>query len=73
MTDDIKKNIEEDYQNGVSPLGLSLKYNIEVAEVFEALKQGEMNHVVFVGDQVDPDPLTEVNGPKVQRVPYTKN
>lgn len=74
MTDEIKKQVNEDYQKGMSPLGLSLKYHVEVPEVYMALNMPEMLNVVFAGDQIDDaGPGQELSGGKIFRVNYTKN
>lgn len=72
MDDKAVTQLKADYQKGISPLGLSLKYNIEIDKVYEILEQKEMNHVVYGGDMIDAEPNVQLNGPTVNKIPYTK-
>lgn len=73
MDDKTKKAIEKDYQIGISPLGISLKNNVTIAQVYEAIGQPEMNTIAYGGDMVDPGPGINLNGPVVDQINYTKD
>lgn len=74
MTDDLKKQINEAYQKGNSPMRIALAHNIEVTQVYEALNKPELLTVRFAGDQIDDaGPGATINTGQVYRVPYTKN
>jgi hypothetical protein len=53
LTEDQRAKIKEDYINGLSPLQIAHKHYREISEVLEVIGQGSMNHVHFVGDQLD--------------------
>lgn len=57
MTEEIKKQINEDYQKGTSPFMLAHRYNTEINTIYEIIGQPEMNRIVFTGDQVDASEL----------------
>lgn len=71
----VSEQIKQAYDGGAfSPLQLSYKFNVEVAEVLEAIDQPEMNEVHIVGDQIDDaGPGATVNPGTRAKVPYTKN
>lgn len=71
----VPEQIKKDYENGAfSPLQLSYKYNVEVADVYKAIEQTDMLNVTIVGDQVDSaGPGVAINYGTVVNVPYTKN
>jgi hypothetical protein len=71
----VAEKIKRDYINSpISPLQLSLRYDVSVEEVLLAIEQGEMLEVQLVGDQVDdPGPGVQLNPGTRVRVPYTKN
>lgn len=73
MDDKTVKAIKDDFQIGISPLGLALKYKVEVDEVYEIIGQPQMNQVVYGGDMIDPEPLIQVNGPTVNKIRYSKD
>lgn len=75
MTEEVKKEIRESYGRGTSPLTLSLAFNVEVSQIYEVLEQPDMNYVrVSNGDMVDDaGPGAALEGPKVQKQPYSKN
>lgn len=74
-TKSVSEQILEDYQNGAfSPLQLSYKYNVEIADVLLAIEQPEMLEVQIVGDLVDSaGPGVPLSAGSSAKVHYTKN
>lgn len=74
MTDELRKQIKQEYTKGASPLSLALSHRLEVAEVYEVLGMNDMLTVTFTGDQLDQMiPGVQVNNGESYNVPYTKN
>lgn len=71
----IQEQIKHDYDNGAySPLQLSYKHNVEIADVLNAIGQGDMNEVTLTGDQIDDaGPGAVVIPFSKAKVTYTKN
>lgn len=67
------KGIKDDFQIGISPLGLALKYKVEVDQVYEVIGQPQMNQIQYGGDMIDPEPLVKLNGPTINKIRYSKD